>query len=272
MLIAQISDTHMMPPGEHAFGGIDTADALRAAVRTVNAARPDLVIHTGDIANHGAPAAYDHTLAILADLEAPLYAIPGNHDDRAAMRAAFRGSSWLPADNGADGFIHYVIDAGPLALVALDSTIPGEVGGMLCEARLTWLEAALEGTAGRPTIIALHHPPFAPGLEGFSKTGLGNAERLAEMLGRHPHVVRLIAGHIHRLITGMCGTTPTIIGPSACAAFAFDTTPGAALAVSGEPPGIALHLWRPEIGLLSHAVAIGDYGAPRPLHKATPEK
>ena len=206
MLIAQISDTHMLPPGEIAYGVADTEAALRRAVRAVNEAKPDVVIHTGDFAHHGAPEAYALALDILKDLEAPLYAIPGNHDDRANMRAAFRDFDWMPEKDTPEAFIHYVFDAGPLSVIALDSVIPGEGGGTLCEARLAWLGDALEAARGRPTIVALHHPPFPSGLDGFSKFGLANADRLAATIKAAPHVVRVICGHNHRTITGVCGS------------------------------------------------------------------
>ena len=95
MLIAQISDTHMLPPGDIAYGLADTEAALRDAVAAVNAAQPDIAIHTGDFAHHGAPEAYALARDILKDLKAPLYAIPGNHDNRANMRQAFADCAWM---------------------------------------------------------------------------------------------------------------------------------------------------------------------------------
>ena len=68
-------------------------------------------------------------------------------------------------------------------------------------------------------------------------------------------------------ITGMCGPVPAVVGPSASYAFAFDTTIGASLAVSFEPPGLAMHLWREDLGMLTHTVPIVDAPAPKPLLK-----
>lgn len=267
MLIAQISDTHMLPPGEIAYGLADTEAALRDAVAAINRAKPDLVIHTGDFAHKGALEAYALALDILADLDAPFYAIPGNHDARGNMRAALNGFDWMPDKDAPEAFIHYVVDAGPLAIVALDSTIPGEAGGELCDARLAWLEDALAALDGKPAIVALHHPPFSSGLDGFSRNGLGNAGKLAHTMGRHSNVKRIIAGHIHRTITGMCGPVPAVVAPSASYPFAFDTAEGAPLSISAEAPGVAMHLWRDDLGLLSHVVAVGDFPTPTPLLK-----
>jgi len=267
MLIAQISDTHMLPPGEIAYGLADTEAALVAAVEAVNAARPDLVIHTGDVAHHGAPEAYALTREIMDGLVAPWCAIPGNHDDRANFRAAFRETSWLPARAAAEGFLHYTLDAGALRIVALDTVIPGAPEGELCDARLEWLREALGEAPGQPTVVAMHHPPFTAGLPGFSEKALGGAARLAAILGDNPQVVRVIAGHIHRSIVGMCGPAPVVVGPSASYPFAFDRTADAPLSISFEAPGVAMHLWTEAHGLLSHTVALGERPPAKPLLK-----
>ncbi len=267
MLLAQITDTHMLPPGEIAYGVADTEARLRAAVATINAAKPDLVLHTGDFAHKGAPEAYELAQSILADLDAPFYAIPGNHDLRANMRAAFRDTAWMPEKDSPDAFIHYAIDAGPVRILALDSVIPGEAGGELCEARLGWLKARLDEDAETPTMLALHHPPFSSGLDGFSATGLGGVEALAALLQGRSNVVRIVAGHIHRNIVGMCGGVPAVVAPSASYPFAFDTAKGAPLSISFEHPGVGMHLWSAAFGLLSHSVQIGDFERNAPLLK-----
>src|SRR5512147_1866781 len=155
MLIAQMSDTHIKPKGELAMGRVDTALHLARAVAHVNALSPapDLVLITGDLTDAGKPEDYAHLRAILMPLSMPIYLIPGNHDARDALRGVFADHHYLPAD----GFLQYVIDDGPLRLIALDTLTPGAPHGELCATRLGWLEARLAESA-RPTIIFMHHP------------------------------------------------------------------------------------------------------------------
>ena len=66
----------------------------------------------------------------------PVFVIPGNHDSREGMREAFGREGYLPRA----GFLHYAIEEYPLRIVALDTHIPGEHGGLLCAERLAWFD------------------------------------------------------------------------------------------------------------------------------------
>lgn len=195
MLIAQISDTHILTPdAEHPAAG-SRADNLRRCVADINRQRPDAVIFTGDMVQHGRPEEYARLRALLAPLEAPLYVIPGNRDDRGALRAAFSDHSYLPTEGS---FLHYTVEDHGLRLVALDSTAPGERKGVFCPARRAWLDGALQSAADRPTLLFIHHPPFDIDdhyVGGYRRPE--EAEALAGVVGRHRQIARLTCGHVH---------------------------------------------------------------------------
>src|SRR3546814_12005606 len=90
----------------------------------------------------------DHLKSILAPLRQRIIAIPGNHDGRDSMRAAFAAEGYLPDR----GFLQFAIDdAYPLRLVGLDTVIPGEGGGELCAERLDRSEERRVGKEGGST-------------------------------------------------------------------------------------------------------------------------
>src|SRR5947207_1029243 len=91
VLIAQISDLHVKAPGVLAYGRVDTAKALERCVVALNELRPrpDLVVISGDLADTPTAAEYQHLERLLAPLELDWIGIPGNHDARELMRAAF---------------------------------------------------------------------------------------------------------------------------------------------------------------------------------------
>ena len=69
----------------------------------------------------------------------PVYLIPGNHDDRGAMRRVFADHRYMPRD----GYIQYVVDDGPVRSWR-STRYPGQQGGGRIDAeRLAWLDARL---------------------------------------------------------------------------------------------------------------------------------
>src|SRR5512134_1028214 len=163
MLIAQISDLHLRTDGSLLQGEIDTRRALEKCVAHVNALdpRPDLVLATGDLVDLSLPDDYATLRGMLSRLEMPVYVIPGNHDDRDAMRSTFGHLGYLPEIGP---FLHYTVEDYPLRLIGLDTMMRGEVSGGLCDTRLRWLAERLAEQPDRPTLIFMHHPPFASGI------------------------------------------------------------------------------------------------------------
>src|SRR6201987_710332 len=91
VLIAQISDLHIKPPGALAYGRVDAAKALERCVAALNAFEPgpDYVVLLGDLVDTPTAEEYDYLKRLLAPLRLPVAGIPGNHDSRELMRAAF---------------------------------------------------------------------------------------------------------------------------------------------------------------------------------------
>lgn len=264
MLIAQITDTHIRPDGRLAYGIVDTAAYLARAVAALNALepRPDLVVVTGDLVDFGRAEEYARLRALLAPLRMPYYLLAGNHDDRATLRTSFADHPYLA---GADEFVQYTIEGWPVRIIALDTLIPGKGAGELCGRRLEWLAARLAEQPDRPTIIAMHHPPFRTGIAHMDAIGLSGAAALRKVVAPHPNVERIICGHLHRAI--QVRFAGTIAGTAPCVAHqvALDLRPDGPSAFVMEPPGYQLHHWTPEDGLRSHTAFIGDFAGPYPF-------
>lgn len=269
MILAQITDSHIEAAGVLTYGTFDAAASLARVVDALNAMdpQPDLVIHTGDLVHHGAPAQYGPARAILDQLRAPYAVLPGNHDARDGFRACFADTAWMPGDGE---FIHYVLEDRPLRLVCLDTVVPGQPYGALCGERLAWLEEQLAATPDRPTIIACHHPPMETGLTFSSMSGLSEGGAgLAAILARNPQVQRVICGHAHRPVMAAFGGRPVWVAPATCYQFAHEMSSEQVLALNGEPPAYSLHVWVDDpvcgAGLASHYVPVGDFGEAIPL-------
>jgi 3',5'-cyclic-AMP phosphodiesterase len=234
MIVIQLSDPHIVAPGELLYGRVDTAEFLARSVAEINRLDPlpDVAVITGDLVDHGDPAEYEHLRMLLAPLAMPVFVIPGNHDAREPLRAAFAGDGYLPAD----GFLQYAIEDYPVRLVALDTLVPGEGGGLLCAERLAWLDPALASTPTRPVLIMMHHPPFVTGIERMDRAGLQNSAALAAVVARHPQVERILCGHLHRAIDRRFAGTVAATAPSTAHQLRLDLTSEAPLRFMFEPP------------------------------------
>lgn len=212
MLIAQISDTHILVPSEDQPAATLRADCLRACVAAINKENPDIVILTGDTVQHGQPEEYALLRELLAPLEAPLYFVPGNRDAKETMRTAFEDCAFVSED---DEFLHYTIEDYDIRLVAIDSTLAGERKGRFCEKRQAWLDKVLSEEPDKPTLLFIHHPPFDVGHHYVGGYRIpGEALALEDIVSRHSQVVGLLCGHVHWPVEREWAGTQARIMPS----------------------------------------------------------
>lgn len=265
ILIAQISDLHIKQRGELAYGKVDTAAALRRCVAELNRLnpRPQLVVISGDLADTPSAEEYVHLKSLLAPLDIPFVAVPGNHDDRALMRAA------LPNDGYAhDGPLDAVHAIGALDVLMIDSSTPKKPYGTLEDITLKWLDAMLDASRTRPALLFLHHPPFITGIRHMDVQYLRNAAALAEIVKRHPRARLVAAGHVHRATFTQFAGVPATICPAPNHAVALDLNESLPPSFKVEPPAFHLHAWFAGDGfgeLVTHNVPIGEFSGPFPF-------
>lgn len=244
MLLAHISDLHLD----------GTERATERAVRVVRylnglSRRPDAVLVTGDIADHGAPEEYAQAAELLAGLRAPAYTCPGNHDDRAAYRKVLLGEDGAGDPGAAVNRVHHV--AGH-ALLMCDSTIPGEDAGRFDARTLDWLERTLDDLDGAPALPAFHHPPAAlrhPVVDGMN---LLNADDLARLLAGRRNVPALFAGHAHTPAATVFAGRPLLVAPGVVSTVRMPWEAGEGFTDRAAPPGVAFHVVDEDGGVTTH--------------------
>lgn len=266
MLIAQLTDLHIRLPGQKAYRIVETDAFLPPAIAAINrlAPRPDIVVISGDLTDFGRPAEYAHLKRMLDALDAPYLLLPGNHDERGALTQVFADHPYL---RGSDGFVQYAVEDYAVRILVLDTVVPGRSHGGLCGKRLAWLDERLDEQPDRPTVVAMHHPPFQTGIAHMDAIGLlEGAQGLAEVVGRHANVEHIMCGHLHRTIFRRFAGTVASTCPSPAHQVALDLRPGAPSAFVMEPPGFHLHEWR-DGAIVSHVAYIGSYDGPYPFHE-----
>ncbi len=243
-LIAQLSDIHI--GGPH----VESAQRFSMAIAEINSMTraPDLVLLTGDLTQNGSAEEWAELRDRLGELTVPWEAIAGNHD---------RDIKELLG--------HRAIDAGPLRLVLVDSS-----DDAFSEDDGSWLAAELAAHRDRPTIIAIHHPPFETGIWWVDCIGLKNAELFEAVVRQHPQVIKVLSGHVHRLIQTNWDGCSLWVCPSTSVSVAPDLDPNHAPAETAEPPTFSLHAYT-GTNIVSHVVPVGAAAARQAIEEHAPE-
>lgn len=239
MILAQITDTHIMAPGDGAALGQARADNLQRCVDHI--ARldplPHAVIHTGDMTQNGDAGEFAHAREIMAALPMPLYTTPGNRDGHAAA-------------------VPYAIDDHAVRLVAMDSLSDSHPMGDFCPDRLAALDATLAAVPDTPTALFLHHPPFpvdSP-VQPLQYIRPDAVDELAAVLGRHSQLVHMFCGHAHRLANAVVGGVPACTQP----AVAVDLRKGDYPEAMATYPAYRIHRYEAGVGFTSELVFASD--------------
>jgi 3',5'-cyclic-AMP phosphodiesterase len=265
MLIAQLTDLHLRPRGKPANRVVETNMFTERAFRALAAftPRPDVVLLTGDLTEYGLDEEYAYLARLIGRiLPMPVFVIPGNHDRRENLR---KGLAHLPGVTADPTYVQYAVDDYPVRLVMLDTLVPGSGHGALRPEQLEWLDRTLAAVPDRPTLIGMHHPPFACGIVHMDKINLRNAADFAGVIARHTQVERIVCGHHHRPIVTRVAHATASIAPSVAHQVEMSLDPDDPGAFVFEPPAFQLHRWTPADRIVSHTVYVERYPGPFPF-------
>lgn len=246
LVIAHLSDTHF---GQHD----QVAARTRLVLEHLAALDPpvDVVLLTGDIADHGTEAEYAEAAAVLGEWAgpAPLLVCPGNHDSREGY-AAFRGQ---PADRP----VNQAYRVGGALFLMADSMVPAQDGhridhGFLAPETLAWIDSELAGRGpDEPAYLCLHHPPVTIHLGLMDPIRLRNEAALAEVLAKHQGVVAVLTGHAHSACATTFAGLPTLVPGGIASTVPVDAEPYPTI-TRKLAPMFALHLVGDDGRLVTH--------------------
>ncbi len=260
--ILQITDTHIVAKDALVAGRLNTADALERLVARIGTIRHqigvlDAVLVSGDLSDDGSAESYHHFKKLIAPLDLPLHVIPGNHDARAPMRAAF-------ADQlKNEGPLNWCLKIGEIHLIGLDTLVEGQKHGTLSSDTLTFLRTALNHANGAPVLLALHHPPFPSGIKFMDDIGLTNQHAFKDAVEGYSGELRIICGHIHSMMVHSIAGHVAMSAPSPNSTFAFDRRADAPIGFHLQEDGCLLHRW--DAGFQSVRIGPSDGAGPFPF-------
>jgi Icc protein len=190
-LVAQITDIHLFAEASQELLGLPTTYSFEAVIKQLKKLRPqpDMLLLTGDLSQDGTAESYQRVASFLNPLQIPTYWLPGNHDQPLVMEQVLNH----PPISAQKSF-----EAGGWQFLLLNSHEPGCVHGRLSPLELNWLDQQLKLAGERPTLIALHHPPFRVSSDWLDTSTLQNPEDLFAVIDCYPQVEIVVFGHIHQ--------------------------------------------------------------------------
>ncbi len=263
--IAQLSDTHFLEEGAQPEGGgsYDTAEAYESVFAHLgDHADLDMVVVTGDVADHGRPEQYRKASAAFARLQAPVNVCPGNHDFDHAFHAgvgrpAVATSRVVEIDNWA--FLFVDSNAG---MMQVDSTglhidPPGQErlhnNGNLGSRESAWIGQMCEATMAEHVFVWLHHPPDVPVPASHS---VAYADEWQELLAKHSIIRGLGGGHTHIPDQYEIAERPVFVAPSLKHNFSLEPQ-------TWLPPGYRTYEFLPDGSITSSVHLVDDERWPR---------
>jgi len=213
--VVQITDTHLFREPDANLLKLNTQDSFEKVLELIqsNESAIDVILATGDIAQDASVEAYMRFGKAMEDFDAPFYWIPGNHDRRRVMQGV---DLYKRAFDGSAHFANW-------QFIFLDSSVTGEVHGLLGKSELAHLAASLEASAKDPAlehcVVCLHHNPV-PGSAGWMEgIGLQNDKEFFALIDRYPHVRAVVYGHIHQELDFVRNDVRYFCTPSTCIQF-----------------------------------------------------
>lgn len=259
MLIAQITDTHIVGKDEHwLFPSTKTSERLEKVVSYLNqmSPQPDVILFTGDATDSGTPQAYQHLKQLLKPLRAPLFVIPGNHDNREEMRKAFSENSYLPKK----GFLNYIIKDYPVNLVGLDTLVKGKDFGQVSEESFAWLTEHLHEINEKPFLLFMHHPLTMTGKKLFDSMTCLVPTNFEKVIKAQNNLLAILTGHYHHLCITSYGGKICLMAPSVSPVhYIANAQDDFVTAIELEDPAITLHQWFGENKLTTHVIKIKEH-------------
>lgn len=210
--LLQITDLHILPDLDDTFLGINTEHYFHAVLELAFADHHhfDLILLTGDLAQHPSPASYQRILNSLEATHTPCICLPGNHDDYGLMQQIFNTSRVS---------CRKLIFLDNWQLICLNSQIPGAPGGFLSNQELLFLEDCLITNPNHHALIAVHHHCLETNSAWMDTMIIENSQELWATINQYPQPKAITTGHIHQVMDIAVGPVRVLGTPSTCFQF-----------------------------------------------------
>jgi len=229
--ILHLTDLHLFHDPQARLKNVPTTESFRdvpADVRT-RLDHWDLLVISGDIAQDENRQTYRLLRDELGEWLPRCRLLPGNHDNRAAMKEVFP-----EIGNSSPDFLAFAERLEDWVIIGLDTHWPGEVAGRIEHEQLKWFSEQLERAADRSVLVFMHHPPISVNSPWLDRIGLSEASAFQDVVRSRAQIRVIAAGHVHHVFEGKLGSADVLTTPST--ALQFEPA-GEESSYVNDPPG-----------------------------------
>lgn len=207
-----------------------TGPHLRAAVEDVQHRDVDAVLSVGDLTKDGEPWNFDACDDIVADLDVPFYAVPGNHDvpkdgdEHETISVSEFADRYTP-----EGSLPFAVEIGDVPIVGVNSSgtsdhLPDTHDGEVTEEDVAWLDEILPAYDDPILLTHFNLPAMAAQLrthrdhvepEMGIPPVLRNPAPFVDVLSKH-NVPLMLSGHLHMPSTAKQDGVREVMAPTTC--------------------------------------------------------
>ena len=146
-------------------------------------------------------------------LDVPYLVTAGNRD---SVKNLVKEFDLAPIKSVGQLFLQYSTDIASYRLVSVDTSSHDSNLGCLDFPKLAHLDKLLGQRPYCPTIVFMHHPPIKLSSSETPTHEYENyrmIKNFAEIVDRHPQIIALFCGHIHRSFSSYINTSPVVVMP-----------------------------------------------------------
>lgn len=189
--VLQLTDSHLFTEESTSLLGVCTANSFKAVLSSILNQENyfDFIIMTGDISQDYSFGSYQRFAHMISVLKAPVFFVPGNHDDGPLMYRIFDGMGVHAERSLVCGNWHFIF---------LTSEVYSVPHGWVEKNELNFLKASYEKYPDLNTVVVVHHLPRLVNSRWLDTQTMHNQDEFNNFISNFPNIKLVLCGHVHQ--------------------------------------------------------------------------
>ena len=205
--VLQLTDSHLFAEESTSLLGVRTASSFKAVLSSIlnQDISFDFVVMTGDISQDYSIGSYQRFAHMISVLNAPVFFVPGNHDDGPLMYRIFSDYGVHTERSLVCGNWHFIF---------LNSEVYSVPHGWIEKSELNYLRRKYEAFPDLNTVVLVHHLPRLVNSRWLDTQTMHNQDEFNNCIASLNNVRLVLCGHVHQEYDQMFNNVRYIATPS----------------------------------------------------------